>query len=64
MTDRDTYPEGADLLPIGEVARRLGVSVDTIRRWDKAGKITAIRTPTGHRRFHVAEVDRLLGTAA
>ena len=64
MSTRDTYSTEADLLPIGETARRLGVSVDTIRRWESAGKIAAIRTPGGQRRFPAAEVARLLGNAA
>jgi len=31
------------LISIGEAAMRLGVSVDTLRRWDKSGKLPAIR---------------------
>jgi hypothetical protein len=31
------------LISIGEVAMRLGVSIDTLRRWDKSGKLPAIR---------------------
>lgn len=64
MTDRDTYDNAADLLPIGVVARRLGVSIETVRRWDRDGKIASTRTPGGQRRFAVAEVERLLGVAA
>jgi excisionase family DNA binding protein len=56
--------ETPDLLPIGEAARRLGVSVETIRRWDRAGKITSTRTVGGQRRFPASEVERLLGAAA
>ncbi len=51
-------------LAIGEVARLLGVTVETVRRWDRAGRITSIRTPGGQRRFAQSEVDRLLGGAA
>jgi excisionase family DNA binding protein len=36
---------------IGEVADKLGVTVATVRVWEKTGKIKAIRTPGGHRRF-------------
>lgn len=39
----------------------LGVSVLTLQRWDREGKITAIRTPTGRRRFPKSEINRLLG---
>ena len=45
---------------ISEAARMLGVSVDTLRRWEAAGKIEVERTPGGHRRY---EVDQLKGIA-
>ncbi|MDD4062608.1 MAG: MerR family DNA-binding transcriptional regulator [Candidatus Pacebacteria bacterium] len=32
-----------NLISIGEAANRLGVSIDTLRRWDKLGKLKAIR---------------------
>ncbi len=52
-------------LTIGEAARILGVSVETLRRWDADGKIDAVRTPGGQRRFVRAAVERLLaGDAA
>lgn len=54
-------PAGESMLvPIGEVARALGVSVATVRRWDAAGQIQSVRTPGGQRRFPRTEVDRLL----
>ena len=52
--------ETPDLLPIGDVAREFSVSVRTIRRWEAAGKLSAIRLPGGHRRFHRADIDALL----
>ena len=52
--------ETPELLPIGAVAREFNVSVRTIRRWEAAGKISAIRLPGGHRRFHRADIDALL----
>ncbi len=45
-----------DLLPIGEAAKLRGVSVDTIRRWEKKGKLRAELTEGGHRRFKVADL--------
>ncbi|MDJ0799497.1 MAG: IS607 family transposase [Calothrix sp. MO_167.B12] len=45
-----------DLLPIGEAAKIRGVSVDTIRRWQKKGKLRAELTEGGHRRFKVADL--------
>lgn len=56
-TSTTESPSG--LIPIGEAARRLGVSVDTIRRWESRGIITATRTPLGQRRFAISEIERL-----
>lgn len=55
----ETATESLELLPIGEAARMLGVSVDTIRRWEAKGLITATRTPLGQRRFAASEVERV-----
>lgn len=48
----------SNLLTVTEAAQLLGVSTKTIRRWENEGKIKAIRTEGGHRRF---EVSSLLG---
>ena len=39
------------MLSIKEASEFLGVSIDTLRRWERAGKITAFRTEGGHRRY-------------
>jgi len=39
------------LLSIGEASKSFGISKDTLRRWEKIGKIQSIRTPGGHRRY-------------
>jgi excisionase family DNA binding protein len=44
---------------ISEAARILGVSIATLRRWDKEGKLKAHRTPAGHRRYDLAQLKRL-----
>lgn len=49
----------SDDLTLGEAARAIGVSVDTLRRWDRAGKLRTVRDPRNRRRVRVAEVDRL-----
>lgn len=61
-TPRDT--PRPSWLTLGEAARRLGVSVDTVRRWESEGKITSTRTPGNQRRFAASEIERLLGEAA
>lgn len=45
------------MLTIEEAAERLGVSTITLRRWEKAGKITAQRTQGGHRRYALADIE-------
>ena len=42
-----------------EAADALGVSASTVRRWAEDGRLEAIRTTGGHRRFRVDEVRRL-----
>lgn len=49
-----------DLLTPTEVAELFKVNPKTVTRWAKAGKISAIRTLGGHRRFKAHEVLRYL----
>ena len=49
------------LLTPAEVARMFRVSPKTVTRWARAGKLTAMRTLGGHRRFRASEVRGLLG---
>jgi len=48
-------------LSIGEVAEILNVSIETLRRWDRAGKLTATRTHGGQRRYAMESLKNLLG---
>jgi putative resolvase len=41
---------------IGRAASELGISRDTLRRWEVAGKIEVERTPSGHRRYDLARL--------
>lgn len=54
-------PEDALLTP-AEVAALFRVSPKTVTRWARAGKLTAMRTLGGHRRFRAAEVRGLLAS--
>lgn len=40
------------LLNIGQAAEMLGVSIDTLRRWDENGKLVAIRKEGGTHRYY------------
>ena len=48
------------LLTPAAVAKLFRVDPKTVTRWAKAGKITAIRTLGGHRRYRQSEVQALL----
>ena len=49
--------------PAGEAARRLGISLDTLRRWDRSGRIKTSRDAANRRVVSAAEVERLRGGA-
>ena len=46
---------------LGEAARMIGVSADTLRRWDRTGKIRTTRDSRNRRLVSLAEVRRLGG---
>lgn len=56
-------PFGGEYVTVGEAAAIATVSTDTIKRWEKAGRIESLRTPTGHRRFRRSDVEALLQPA-
>ena len=57
--------ETAELLTIGDLTRKFGVSSESLRNWEKQNLLPpAKRTPGGHRRYsseHVAAIEKLLG---
>lgn len=48
-----------DGLLLGEAARAIGVSADTLRRWDRQGKLRTVRDSANRRRVPRSEVERL-----
>lgn len=44
-----------------EAAQELGISVDTLRRWDRAGRIRVTRDRSNRRVVSAKELDRLRG---
>src|SRR3954469_2254817 len=52
---------GMSDLSMGEAARALGVSLDTLRRWDRAGRLRTTRDDRNRRRVPEREITRLRG---
>jgi molybdopterin-binding protein len=48
-------------LAVGEAARELGVSIDTLRRWDRTGRIKTERDSANRRVVRRSEIERLRG---
>jgi molybdopterin-binding protein len=48
-------------LSAGEAARALGISIDTLRRWDRQGRIRVERDSANRRLVPASEIERLLG---
>jgi molybdopterin-binding protein len=48
-------------LTLGDAAKALGVSADTLRRWDRAGKLRTVRDDRNRRLVPREEVERLAG---
>jgi MerR family transcriptional regulator, copper efflux regulator len=54
-----------DYLRISEAAEYLGVSPNTLRNWENAGKVVAVRHPlNGYRLFKRKDLDALLKLVA
>lgn len=50
-----------EFLTIREVSKIIGVSIDTLRRWDKAGRLVAIRAGKGtHRHYRRIDIELFL----
>lgn len=50
------------LYSLKEVRKILGVSRDTLQRWDREGRLKCIRMPSGRRRIPESEILRILGS--
>lgn len=49
------------LLTPEKVCAALNVSIQTLRLWDESGKLSAIRTPGGHRRYRESDIYKFIG---
>jgi excisionase family DNA binding protein len=54
------YDETEQLLTPGEVAEIFRVNAKTVTRWSRTGKISAIKTMGGHRRFRASEIRKFI----
>ena len=50
-----------NLLNIKEASEYLNISQETLRNWDKSGKLPPIKTVGGHRRYQKETLDELIG---
>ena len=57
-------PTAARWLSLNEASKRLNVHPATLREWADRGRIRTFRTPGGHRRFSVEDVEGLAAEAA
>jgi molybdopterin-binding protein len=48
-------------MPASQAARALGISLDTLRRWDRDGRLRVVRDASNRRQVPVTEVERLSG---
>jgi excisionase family DNA binding protein len=51
------------LLSIGKTAEILGVHIDTLREWDKEGKLVPVKTFGNHRRYKQSDINTFCGIA-
>lgn len=52
--------ENNELISIGKAAELLGITIQTLRRWDSSGKLTAHKTTGGQRRYLLSELLHLM----
>ena len=52
--------ENEKLITPATAAKMLGVTVMTIRNWENDGKLKAIKTFGGHRRFRLSDIKKLI----
>jgi molybdopterin-binding protein len=57
-------PRKIAAMPAAQAARALGISLDTLRRWDRQGKIRVDRDAANRRLVPVSEIERLRGAAS
>lgn len=59
MTTSELGPRSEYTVTVTEAAQMFAVSADTIRRWEREGKLVGRRTLGQHRRFRLADLEAL-----
>ena len=49
-----------NILSISEAASLLGVSDETLRNWERDGKLTPFHTEGGHRRYYKTDIEKII----
>ena len=60
MPHEQHHEPDEDWIGLGEAARLLGVTANTLRRWTDRGHLPSFTTPGGHRRYPRAAIEALL----
>src|SRR3954463_2072944 len=54
------HRDDSDWLTLGQAARFIGVAQSTIRKWSDQGRVPALYTPGGHRRYRRSDLEAFL----
>jgi DNA-binding transcriptional MerR regulator len=57
---REKKHQQRTMVSIGEAANILGLHIDTLREWDRAGKLIPQTTAGGHRRYLLSDLEKLV----
>lgn len=49
-----------NLLNLTEASQYLNVHKETLRRWDREGKLIPLKTPGGHRRYKITDLEKFI----
>ena len=53
-----------NLVSIGKAADQLGVCEETLRQWDREGKLVPVKTAGNHRRYRTEDIEKFCGVTS